>query len=137
MTQADMTTDLSILERQQYANLFTYRKSGEAVKTPVWFALHNGKAYVMTTAEAGKVKRIRNNAKVTIGASDRAGKPLGPTVPATARILSAEEGKQANELLDAKYGLFKAAFDFFGTLRGIERAYIEIAPAAEDRSTDG
>jgi uncharacterized protein len=128
MTQTSPATGFSLLEQQQYANLFTYRKSGEAVKTPVWFALKNGKAYVMTTANAGKVKRIRNNSRVEIGPSDRAGKPLGPTAPATARILDASEIAGAKDALDRKYGLFKAVFDFFGTLSGMDRAYIEIAP---------
>jgi PPOX class probable F420-dependent enzyme len=129
MTETNPTTGFSLLERQQYANLFTYRKSGEAVKTPIWFALHNGKAYVMTGAEAGKVKRIRNNNQVEIGPADRAGKPLGPTVAATARVLDEAEIAIAKEALDKKYGLFKAVFDFFGTLSGMQRAYLEIAPA--------
>lgn len=129
MTETNPTTGFSLLERQQYANLFTYRKSGEAVKTPIWFALHNGKAYVMTGAEAGKVKRIRNNNQVEIGPADRAGKPLGPTVAATASVLDEAEIAIAKEALDKKYGLFKAVFDFFGTLSGMQRAYLEIAPA--------
>jgi PPOX class probable F420-dependent enzyme len=129
MTQTDPATGFSLLERQQYANLFTYRKSGEAVKTPIWFALHNGKAYVMTGADAGKVKRIRNNNQVEIGPADRAGKPLGATVTATARILDEAEIAIAKEALDKKYGLFKAVFDFFGTLSGMQRAYLEISPA--------
>ncbi len=128
MTQTEPATGLSGLESQQYANLFTYRKSGEAVKTPVWFALRNGKAYVMTTANAGKVKRIRNGGRVEIGPADRAGKPLGPTVTASARVLDAAEIAVAKEALDKKYGLFKAVFDFFGTLSGAEREYLEIAP---------
>lgn len=119
----------SILHKQQYANLFTFRKSGESVKTPVWFAERGGKLYVMTTSDSGKVKRIRNNGRVLIGPSDRAGKPLGPTVEAQARILGPEEIKVAKEALDDKYGLMKAVFDFFGTLSGMERAWIEISPA--------
>lgn len=114
------------LHRQQYANLFTYRKSGEAVKTPVWFAERGGRLYVMTGADAGKVKRIRNGGRVLIGPADRMGNPLGPTVEARARILGPGEEQVAKEALDAKYGLMKALFDFFGTLRGMERAWIEI-----------
>ena len=72
------------LHKQQFMNLFTYRKSGAAVKTPVWFALSGGKVYVMTTAAAGKAKRIRNNPEVAIAPSDFRGRPKGRDIRAVA-----------------------------------------------------
>ena len=131
MAQTTPGTPFSILHKQQYANLFTFRKSGEAVKTPVWFAERSGKLYVMTTTNSGKVKRIRNNGRVQIGPSDRAGKPLGPTIEAQARLLEAHEMEVAKRALDDKYGLLKAVFDFFGTISGMDRAWIEISPAPD------
>ena len=129
MTQPDTQDSFAVLAgKHQYANLFTYRKSGEAVKTPVWFALSGGKIYVMTTMAAGKAKRIRNNGRVLIGPSDARGNPLGPTVSGVARILPPEEEQRAKRALDDKYGLKKAAFDLMLNLRGTERAWIEIAP---------
>lgn len=118
-----------VLHRQQFANLFTFRKNGEAVKTPVWFAEHGGKLYVMTVEDTGKVKRIRNNGRVRIGPADQRGNPLGPVVEARARLLGPGEEDVARAALDRKYGLMKAVFDFFGTLRGMRRAWIEIEPA--------
>jgi PPOX class probable F420-dependent enzyme len=129
MTQAAQANGFDLLRKHQYANLFTFRKSGEAVKTPVWFALRGGKAYVQTTADAGKTKRIRNSGRVQIGPSDQRGTPLGPVVEGVARVLPPEEAALAKEALDEKYGLFKAVFDFFITVRGTERAFIEITPA--------
>jgi uncharacterized protein len=129
MTETTAQAPFSLLHKQQYANLFTFRKSGEAVKTPVWFAERHGRLYVMTTINAGKVKRIRNSGRVQIGPSDRAGKPLGPTVEAHARLLSdPADIQRAKNALDDKYGLMKAVFDFFGTLSGMERAWVEIGP---------
>ena len=61
-----------------------------------------------------------------IGPSDRAGKPLGPTVEAEARLLAPGEEQVAKDALDDKYGLLKAVFDFFSTLSGMDRAWIEI-----------
>jgi uncharacterized protein len=118
----------AILERHQYANLITYRKDGSAIPTPVWFAETDGRIYVMTTAAAGKTKRIRNNGSVELGPCTSAGKPLGPTVGAQARVLSAGEEAAARQALDRKYGLMKALFDFGMNLRGVERAWIEIVP---------
>jgi PPOX class probable F420-dependent enzyme len=45
--------------------LTTFRKNGEAVPTPVWFAESDGKLYIYTANSSGKVKRIRNNASVS------------------------------------------------------------------------
>lgn len=129
MSQTSEAAAWPTLRKQQFMNLFTYRKSGAAVKTPVWFAQRGVKLYVFTTAEAGKVKRIRNNPQVLVGPSDRMGNPLGPTSTARARVLAPEEVPAAKQALDEKYGLMKAAFDFVGTLRGTSRAYIEITPA--------
>lgn len=129
MTQTDTSSGFGVLAgKHQYANLFTFRKSGAAVKTPVWFALSGGKVYVMTTMTAGKTKRIRNNGRVLIGLADQRGNPLGPTVDGQARILAPAEHALAKGALDAKYGLMKAAFDLVLNLRGTERAWIEVVP---------
>lgn len=128
MTQTTQKADFELLRRHQYANLFTFRKSGEAVKTPVWFALRDGKAYVMTSMDSGKTKRIRSSGRVQLGPSDQRGNPLGPVVEGVARVLPPEEVRLAKDALDDKYGMLKAVFDFFLTLRGTERAFIEIAP---------
>ncbi len=117
------------LRDQQYMNLITFRKNGEAIKTPVWFVQEGERLYVMTFNNSGKVKRIRNNGRVDVGPSDRAGKPLGTTVTARARVLPASENKRANDLLNKKYGLQKRAFDVVLNLRRTERAYVEITPA--------
>ncbi|MFV9505833.1 MAG: PPOX class F420-dependent oxidoreductase [Oscillochloridaceae bacterium umkhey_bin13] len=121
----------ALLDQQQYANLFTFRKNGDAIKTPVWFAEQGDRLYIMTTMDSGKVKRIRNNGHVLIGPSDRAGNPKGPTIAAQARLLAPTEAAMASAALDRKYGLMKAVFDFFGTLRGMDRAWIEVSPAAK------
>lgn len=127
-TETVQVTGFELLNKQQYANLWTFRKSGDAVKTPVWFALRGGKAYVMTTMDSGKTKRVRNNGRAQLGPSDQRGNPLGPVVECTARVLPSEEIHVAKEALDDKYGLMKAVFDFFITVRGTERAWIEITP---------
>lgn len=129
MTHTEQTNKFAALKKHQYMNLFTYRKSGEAVKTPVWFALKDGKVYVMTVTNAGKIKRIRNNPRVLLGPADGRGNPRGETVDGVARILGPEEEELAKAALDVKYGLIKAVFDFFMNVRGTERAWVEIMPA--------
>lgn len=132
MTQTD--TAFPNLRGHAYANLTTFRKTGVAVPTPIWFALHNGKLYVMTTDTSGKVKRIRNNPRVQLAPSDARGKPLGEAVEGIARVIPPEEpalAELAKTTLDDKYGLRKKLFDivmkFMGRMGG--RVYLEIAPA--------
>jgi PPOX class probable F420-dependent enzyme len=68
------TTDpFAPLAGEQFVVLTTYRRSGEAMPTTVWFAERDGKVYITTNERAGKVKRIRANPQVTLAASDRIG----------------------------------------------------------------
>ena len=114
------------LQNQKYMNLTTYRKTGVAVATPVWFAQEGDKLYVFTAGESGKVKRIRNNGKVEVSPCTMAGKSLGATQSAVARLLPAAEGEAANDLINKKYGWQKRLFSLIASLRRTQPYYIEI-----------
>jgi hypothetical protein len=88
---------------QKYISLTTFRKTGVAVATPVWFGEEDGKLYVMTRHDMGKAKRIRNNPSVKVAPCTIRGKVTGPEFAATARILSAEEHKRARQTINRKY----------------------------------
>jgi uncharacterized protein len=88
---------------QKYLSLITFRKSGTAVPTPVWFAEADGKIYVMTRNDSGKYKRIRNNPEVRIAPCNIRGKITGPECPARARILPAGNWDGARQAIRAKY----------------------------------
>jgi len=111
---------------QKYIDLATFRKSGVAVHTPVWFAEENGRLYVMTSTKLGKYKRIRNNPRVTIAPCTMRGKITGPEFPATVRILGPEEYQQGRQLLNAKYWLARINFLWRNT-----DAYLEITPESK------
>ena len=64
----------------QYVNLVTFKRDGRSVSTAVWFALDNGKLYIYSNLDAGKMKRVRNNSSVEIGPCDVKGKATGPTI---------------------------------------------------------
>ncbi len=95
---------------QKYISLKTFRKSGVAVDTPVWFAERNDKLYVKTRNDSGKYKRIRNNASVRVAPSTMRGKIIGPEYAGRARILSPEESKPAEEALHRKYWMARLPF---------------------------
>ncbi len=120
------TTAFPHLQNQTYMNLTTYRKSGVAVTTPVWFAQEGDKLYVFTAGESGKVKRIRNNGTVEVAPCNASGKPLGASQSAIARLLSPEEGKRADAIVTRKYGWQKRIFGLVGMIRRAQPFYIEI-----------
>ena len=94
--------------RQKYLNLETFRRSGEGMKTPVWFTQEGEILYVRTVANSGKVKRVRNNSRVNIAPCRMDGSITGEWVPAHAReIIDPEIDSKVDELLDKKYGLVK------------------------------
>lgn len=101
---ADVSNSFAALDGAQFMVLATYRRSGVAVPTTVWFAEENGKLYVTTGIHTGKAKRIRNNPQVTVAPGDRVGNVSSPAVAAWARILSPGEAHLADEALDRKYG---------------------------------
>ncbi len=111
---------------QKYLNLETYRKNGNAVATPVWFAEDAGVLYIYSLANAGKVKRIRNNPRVRVMPCDMRGNPKGEWVEARARILDAAGAERAHRLLDKKYGWMKKIGGLYSKLMKRERAAIAI-----------
>jgi uncharacterized protein len=113
--------NLPEIRGQKYISLITFRKSGAAVATPVWFGEQNGKLYVMTRSDSGKYKRIRNNARVLIAPCTVRGKVTGPEFAATARILPAEDWPRARKTIEKKYWL--ARIPFFWSKKNV---YVEI-----------
>ncbi len=114
----------------QYALLKTFRKSGDAVATPIWFANENGKLYIITSSTAGKVKRIRNNGRATLTPCDQRGRIIGDgkEVEGAARVLPEAEYAHANAVLLNKYKLMYRMFDVLGFLTRRKSTYIEVSP---------
>ena len=98
------------IQGQNYISLASFRKSGLAVYTPVWFAEDGGKLFVMTRTDSGKFKRIRNNPEIKIAPCTMAGKITGPEFPARVRILPESEWDRARNAIRAKYWLARVAF---------------------------
>ncbi len=131
--QTTSTNPLSVLNGHKFANLTTFRKNGQEVTTPVWFANIGNSIYVVTTQSTGKVKRLRNNPAARIGPSDQRGKLLGQQVAVVGRLMSEAESVPALAALNAKYGLMKRVIDLILKLRGLQsqRVYVEFKAAGE------
>lgn len=120
------TKSLTHISNQRYLNLETYRKSGVPVATPLWFAEEKGRLYVYSRANAGKVKRLRNNPRVRIVPCNMYGKPNGEWVEAKARILNQQEAPVGHKLLNKKYGWMKKIADALSKLRNKQKVVIAI-----------
>lgn len=106
---------------QRYISLATFRKTGVAVYTPIWFAEMDDKLYFMTNEKLGKVKRIRNNSHVKIAPCTIRGKITGPEFSASARILGPEDAKRVRQAIKDKYWLARVPL-----LWRNSNAYVEV-----------
>ena len=88
---------------QKTIRLSTFRKDGTAGTSPVSIAVHGDRAYFRTYERAIKARRILRNPNVEIGSATMSGKPIGPMLPAHARLLEGAEYRQAARLLRRKY----------------------------------
>ena len=106
---------------QSYLSLATFRKNGNAVRTPIWFGEQNDKLYVMTRPDSGKCKRIRNNPEVRLAACTMRGRITGPEFAAKARILPSSENGWARQTIKRKYWMARLPF-----LWSKDNVYLEI-----------
>ena len=100
------TTDWS---RTSTVLLETRRRNGIWVPTPVSLVTEGSgpsfRAWFRTYDAAGKAKRLRNLPEVRVAPATLRGRPLGPAVPARARLLDGLEAQHARELLARRYPL--------------------------------
>ena len=120
---------------ESYVSLGTFRKSGVEVRTPVWIARSaTGEVlYVYTNRTSGKVKRIRNGARVRLAPCTASGRVTGDWTEAKARMLDTPNERDLGlEAIIRKYGvqmrLALLASRFSG--RYADRAVIEIRVGA-------
>ena len=124
-----MTDAVAQFASAKYISLETFRKTGVGVRTPVWFAADPSSPetfYIYSEGDAGKVKRIRNNAHVRVAPCNMRGNLRGAWVDGQARVINGEEASKAQHLLIQKYGWMKRIGDFFSRLMKHSQAVVQI-----------
>ena len=117
------------IDKAAYISLATFRRSGDAVRTPVWAAPSDTALYVFSAGNAGKVKRLKNSNRAEVAVCDVRGKVLGEWYPATARLATEPaEIDKALAALRRKYGWQMWLADVGSRLTGKfdKRAYIRV-----------
>ena len=127
-------TRFASLQGRKYLNIETFRKNGQGVATPVWFAGESEnsapeKVYVYSTTDSGKAKRIRNNGRVRVAPCDVRGKLFGDWIEARAEIVTGAEAERGMKLLNKKYMPWKQLLDFFSLFSRNKRVVFLIHPA--------
>ncbi len=131
-TQEPTGHDFSGFQHVRQCVLVTYKRSGEPVPSPINHGVAAGKLYVRTDAASFKVKRLRRNPSVVLVPSGFRGKPTGPGVAATGRILPDSETAHADAVIASNWSVGMRVLE-----RGIERAsnrfdlpmaYLEFTP---------
>jgi PPOX class probable F420-dependent enzyme len=131
------STSESSLSDAKYISLRSFKKNGQPVDTPVWFAhVSPDRLVVFTVGTSYKVKRIRRNPKVEIARCDVRGKLLGPWLQATCRAVEKDQEPErvaeAYAALNRKYGLLMRVGTLFAAVTGRtkRRLILEISLAA-------
>src|SRR3989475_8656004 len=96
---------LSLFTDKKHISIETYRKTGDPVRTPVWFIEENGELFVRTDSITGKIKRIRNNPRVRLAPCNARGTVKGTWVDGEARMIEPESSEHVFSLLKKKYGI--------------------------------
>jgi len=98
-------TSIASLAAGKYLSLTTFRRDGTPVATPVWLVRDGDALLVVTQADSGKAKRLRNDARVLLAPCDARGRLTGEQVEGTATLQDAADTARTAQLVEARYGL--------------------------------
>lgn len=117
--------------RAKYISLTTFRKNGTAVATPVWLAADGDEVFIVSDADAWKVKRIRRNGHVSLAVCDVRGRVAPDAVRAegTARVLDDAGTQKVRKLIARKYVSSRVGNWFVRVLHLPKKPVIGIAVA--------
>ncbi|HEY3996693.1 MAG TPA: PPOX class F420-dependent oxidoreductase, partial [Mycobacterium sp.] len=85
-----MTGAATTLAACKFVSLTTFKKNGDGVAAPMWIGRDGDDVFVWTPADSWKVKRVRNDPRVTLVPCSRFGKPDDGAQPVegTAQVIT-------------------------------------------------
>lgn len=98
----------SSIAHERYVLFTSFKRDGSAVGTAVWISpFESGRACFTTGGDSAKVKRLRNNPRVTLQVCDYKGrtKPGTAVIEATARVVTGAECEPVNVAMRKKYAV--------------------------------
>jgi uncharacterized protein len=94
----------------------------------MWFGLDEGRVYVRSVADAGKVRRLRRDPHDRIAPCGLRGKPTGPFAEAIGEVVAGDENDRAETALNRHYGWGRRLYEGLGTRLGVQTVYLKITP---------
>jgi PPOX class probable F420-dependent enzyme len=123
-------SDFSSFRGRRQCLLLTFKRSGDAVPSPVNFGLSaDGLLYFRCDPDAAKVKRMKRDPHVRVCASSFRGKPLGPLVEGTALILEGADAERAQAIVAANWDFFNRVYERTVDRMNVPITYVEVRPA--------
>ena len=102
------------LSNAKFISLETYKRNGEAVRTPVWFVEESGLLYFHSPAQSWKVKRLQRNPVVRLAPCARFGRIEGDWLKGKAtRINGEEDAKRIVNLVNSSQSGGDRILSFF------------------------
>lgn len=113
---------LAALADERFVSLTTFRKTGQPVSTPVWIARDGTDLIVTTPKQSGKVKRLRNNARVELRACSRTGAVRDDAVTVEARAEIMDDDRSRALLTRVFLGKYRAEYRIFMFIERLGRS---------------
>jgi len=125
-----ISSDFSPFRGRRQCLLVTFKRSGDAVPSPVNFGLSDdGLIYLRCDPDSAKVKRMKRDPHVRVCACSFRGKPLGPLVEGTARVLEGSEAERAHEIVAANWDFFNRLYEGAVDRMNTPITYVQVRPA--------
>lgn len=113
--------------RQRNVVVTTYKRDGTAVPTTVNVVVLGDHAYFRTWDTSGKAKRLRRDPHLLIAPSTGRGRPTGPAISGTARLLNSSEEPPVRDALAKKYSILQGRIvPLFHGLRHLTTVHYEV-----------
>ena len=121
---------LERLRRQRTVLLSTFRRDGTPVGTPVSIALVGDHAVVRSWSTAGKAKRLRRDPHATVAPSTARGRPTGPALDVTLRLLDGTDDDAARAALRRKHPVLHGVLvPAMHRLKGLRTVHYAVTPS--------
>ena len=119
-------TTWSDLAESRYLSLTTFRRNGMPVATPVWLAPDGDDLVVITGADSGKAKRLRNNSTVLLAPCDSRGRLKGSQIDGQAQLEDESGTERVRSLIESRYGWQYRAISLLERVRRQQGAQVGI-----------
>ena len=132
--EAADATDFAALRGAHQCLVLTFKRSGEAVPTPVNFGLADDRRlYFRSEPRSAKLRRIRNVPRMRIAPCNLRGRPTGPFTEAVGRILPPADRATAEAVVASNWSPTMMVLERGLDLLPLELAYVEVSPATPEK----